>query len=286
MLVSNLGGHSGCKIQLYENEESQAYVKKISSSTAYNDRLIVQAEKQIKYCNSYLKTPKVLKQGYTDENLFYFDMEYIQGITLAEYLKTIEIGKLRNLVDRLVDSIIPRDNAVRISNNEVFLKKILSVKDSLNAITDKSLMDDVWMLLLQHDWSTFYLSSCHGDLTLENIIVKDQDLYLIDFLDSFYDSWILDIGTVLQDVQSLWSYRDQPDISVNTKIRLITFRDILLDKVRSINSNYTIEIYYALLLKLTRIIPYVKDKKTYEFLFDRIQAVLEIIRNEDKQCVL
>lgn len=33
-------------------------------------------------------------------------MEYIQGVTLVEYIKSIEIGKIRNLVDLIFDGMV------------------------------------------------------------------------------------------------------------------------------------------------------------------------------------
>lgn len=89
------------------------------------------------------------------------------------------------------------------------------------------------------------------------------------FLDSFYDCWIMDISTLMQDVQTLWSYRFQEEININTLIRLIVFRDILMDKVKQISKDDEIEVYYALLLKLIRIFPYTQDEYTYEFLIKK-----------------
>lgn len=93
------------------------------------------------------------------------------------------------------------------------------------------IMDKAIDMLDGHDWSKLTPSICHGDLTLENIIVKDDEVYLIDFLDSFYDSWFLDIGILLQDVQTMWSYRFQETIGMNTILRLMVFRDLLLEEV-------------------------------------------------------
>lgn len=145
-------------------------------------------------------------------------MEYIQGITLAEYIKTMEIGKIKGLVEALVASIVPKIQTdltseeqckvIDVFNNKIAnLRKLLENKknDVINGSLDR---------LAQHDWSKLTPSPCHGDMTLENIIVKNDQLYFIDFLDSFYDSWFLDVGTLLQDVQVMWSYRFQKDISM------------------------------------------------------------------------
>ena len=33
-----------------------------------------------------IQAPAIWKQGITEDGLFFFDMDYIQGITLAEYI--------------------------------------------------------------------------------------------------------------------------------------------------------------------------------------------------------
>ena len=48
----------------------------------------------------------MLDHGYTDDGLYFFDMEYVQGVTLAEYIKTMEIGKVKGIVESLVNSIV------------------------------------------------------------------------------------------------------------------------------------------------------------------------------------
>ena len=68
---------------------------------------------------------------------------------------------------------------------------------------------------------------------------------MIDFLDSFFDSWFMDAGTLLQDVQVMWSYRFQRSVNMNTVLRLIVFRDILLDWIRQVDPVYEREVYYV-----------------------------------------
>lgn len=137
--------------------------------------------------------------------------------------------------------------------------------------------DAAYAMLRAHDWSDFSESACHGDLTLENIIVKSDQLYVIDFLDSFFDSWLIDIGTLLQDVQMLWSYRYTDELDINALIRLMVFRDVLMDELDSIDSEISKEAYYALLLKLMRIVPYSKDERTMDFLTSRIDELMNIL---------
>lgn len=286
MNTYNLGGHSGCQIHLIEDDDGSTFVRKCSKDVGYNTRLKVQCEKQAIFRGGSIKTPKVFNSGYTEEGLFFFDMEYVQGITLAKYIQTMEIGKVKGLVSTLVENLVPKTTlkGKEIQAVQIFSKKIQSLKSDL-ATHNNSVIQNSLELLEKHDWSKLTHTQCHGDMTLENIIVKNDTLYFIDFLDSFYDSWFLDIGTLLQDVQVMWSYRFQKDIGMNTVLRLIVFRDLLLEEIRKIDSSYIIEIYYSLLQKLIRIYPYTKDKPTYEFLNKKTQMVLNMIHSlEEKGC--
>lgn len=277
MKITDLGGHSGCKILLCEKNNNEIFVKKISSDKNYNKRLAVQAKKQATYSNPNIKVPKVLQTGYTDDGLFYFDMEYVQGITMAEYIKTIEIGKVRSICESIVNNIVSRDSENTDVDESIFTTKIASLKEKLQP-QNNPVINDAIELLNKHSWKRFRKTQCHGDLTLENIIVKDNQLYLIDFLDSFYDCWIMDISTIMQDVQTMWSYRHDEEAEINTKLRLLVFRDILMDTVKRVSPEDYLEVYYALLLKLIRIFPYTKDKETYDFLNDKTKSIINIIR--------
>lgn len=279
MNITDLGGHSGCKILLCEDANNDVFVRKISGNTDYNERLRLQAEKQIRYHSELIKVPKVLDQGTTKDGFYYFDMEYINGITMAEYMKTIEVGKIRNLVRAIVRDVASVDKSDTLVDENIFINKIFLLKKELSSQRN-SIIDEALKILENHSWTSFPRSHCHGDLTLENIIVKDSQLYLIDFLDSFCDSWILDISTLMQDVQTLWSYRFE-EVNINTLIRLIVFRDILLDTVKDITPNECVEVYYVLLLKLIRIYPYTKDDRTYNFLNEKTRIIIDIIKREE-----
>lgn len=277
----NLGGHSGCQIFMVEEDDGRVFVRKISKDKGYNDRLKAQSEKQASFTSAYIRTPEVYVQGYTEEGLFFFDMEYIQGITLAEYIKTMEIGKIKGLVESLVASLVPQQQRTMSAEEEkrvkaIFAHKIASLKESLND-HNNAIIQRALEMLESHDWRNLAPSVCHGDMTLENIIIRNDRLYFIDFLDSFYDSWFLDIGTLLQDIQVMWAYRFQKDVSMNTVLRLIVFRDLLLDEIRKINPDYVLEVYYSLLQKLIRIYPYTKDKHTHQFLNEKTSLVLDQI---------
>ena len=277
MNITDLGGHSGCKILLCEKNNNEIFVRKISSDKNYNKRLAVQAKKQETYSNPNIKVPKVLQTGYTDDGLFYFDMEYVQGITMAEYIKTIEIGKVRSICESIVNNIVSRDSENTDVDESIFTTKIASLKEKLQP-QNNPVINDAIELLNKHSWKRFRKTQCHGDLTLENIIVKDNQLYLIDFLDSFYDCWIMDISTIMQDVQTMCHIDMMKKPKSIPSYACLVFRDILMDTVKRVSPEDYLEVYYALLLKLIRIFPYTKDKETYDFLNDKTKSIINIIR--------
>ena len=276
----NLGGHSGCGIYLVELDDGSVFVRKTSKNPDYNSRLQAQCAKQRSFAGNRIHAPAILQEGIDEEGRFYFDMEYIQGVTLAEYVKTMEIGKIKGLVATLVESLVSRTDGETANKDRIracFQNKLEDLSRNLkdaNNLHVAAAME----LLRHHDWGNIPATACHGDLTLENIIVRNDQLYLIDFLDSFYDSWVLDMGTLLQDVQAMWSYRKAKSVSMNTVLRLLVFRDLLLDAVKRIDPGYLIEIYYALLMKLVRIYPYTTDRLTLDFLDEKVEQVMGCIK--------
>lgn len=276
MINKNLGGHSGCQILLME-ENGTTFVRKISSNTTYNKRLEEQCYKQQIYKNPKIRVPHVLATGFTDDNLFYFDMEYVRGISLSEYIQTIDVSKIDSLVDLIVNNIVDISNSSTEDISNIFSDKLADLKEKMNDIPEAENGLLVLDMLSKHDWSSFTPSMCHGDLTLENIMIKGDDIFLIDFLDSFHDSWILDLGKLMQDIECMWSYR-YLQMDVNTAIRLRIFRDLLITKVEINNPKILVDIYYALLLHLVRIYPYAKDQVTFDFLANQTQCVMNTIQ--------
>ena len=270
-----LHGNSGCKLYIIE-DAGYKRVKKISASVNYNERLMKQMEKQQQGILSGFKTCEVYKSGY-EGDLFYFVMDYLNGDTIANAIADIKLDKLVELTSRISCNIKPFEK----NNNEAsqFFKDKIESLNLTNEQRDRACIRKALEVLNGFSWEYVIKSHCHGDLTLENIILQGEDLILIDYLDSFYDSWMVDYAKILQDVDIMWSYRNRGVISNNIIIRLTVMRDILLDKIQRMNHGNELmqTIYYILLLNLLRIYPYINDLKTEEFLDCRVEYLLDKI---------
>ena len=120
------------------------------------------------------------------------------------------------------------------------------------------------------------------NLTLENIIITyNKQIYLIDFLDSFYNSWMLDIAKLLQDLELKWSFRNI-ELSVNQALRIEIAKEALIEEILKLRDgkNKLFTIYHLLLLNILRIYPYTKDEKTFDFLDNAIKELIIKIDNK------
>lgn len=267
----NLGGNSGCSVQLYTDDN---FVRKMSGAASYNSRLKVQCNKQKHFSNAIIRTPRVIGEGMID-GLYYFDMEYVRGHSLADVMCTVDIDDISKIADAICDCVIPYSDK-GAGNTQAFIQKISDLSVTLKDSGD--IVNIALDMLRLHDWAGMPLSSCHGDFTMENIIVDENGiLWLVDFLDSFYDSWCIDMGALLQDAEMFWAYRGANAINIDTAVRLDVFRNLIMDRISRLQNNRLRDVYFVLLLKLVRIYPYAKSDAVIRFLDEKVSAVMEII---------
>lgn len=278
--IKSLKGHSGCKIELIHNGKD-IIVRKTSGSIDYNIRLKKQCVKQKIFSLQNIRTPKIYNYGKNEENLFYFDMEFVSGKTFAEYLPQLSTSEIKNYVECIFDNIFMQPIEKFFPASNAFMNKINILEANL---TNQKNLSEAFELLKKYDWSLINKSFCHGDLTLENILITyDKKIYLIDFLDSFYNSWMIDIAKILQDVDLKWSYRNEK-LTTNHALRLEIAKMTLIDKILNMKNGQEIlsSIYHILLLNIIRIYPYTKDEVTFLYLDNAIDKLSINISNIKK----
>lgn len=276
--IKYLSGYSGCTIILYRTHDS-FFVRKISKDINYNTRLQKQCFKQAHFQGKDINVPEIFSYGIQDDGLFYFDMEFIRGMTVAEYIKHINIKKLQNFIDRLFSVIVQTPTCSTTSAQAIFTEKIRSLERTLPS---SSLLAGALQKVNSFDFSRVPPSPCCGDLTLENIMISASgELYLIDFLDSFYESWMIDIAKLLQDLELGWSYRHSRVKDYSLTLRLHLAKEALLKNIASLpNGEASLKtIYYLLLLNTLRIYPYAKTKQDIVLLDSSLEKLLTIINN-------
>jgi len=268
--IKDLSGFSGCKIKLY-SKGSFNFVRKISASKDYNSRLESQMNKQIYFYENLmtknLRAPKVINSGEID-GLFFFDMEYVRGITLVEHVLESSPKNLKKISRMLIEMLKLMKSTQRNSDIDVSLKINLKLNQIKSKMTENySELNDIQIPEL-----SLKESFCHGDLTFENIIYDKEsgNYYLIDFLDSFIDNYFFDIVKLFQDLEGYWYLLRNPKIDKKLmEIKMFFIKEFILNNFL-IDEDYLK--YHKNLLKLNfaRILPYASGEK--------FEKVLKIIR--------
>ena len=114
---------------------------------------------------------------------------------------------------------------------------------------------------------------CHGDLTFSNILMKDNKIILIDFLDSYLETPLQDIVKIRQDTAHFWSLK-----VIDKKIDKIKIKIILEYIDRKITKHYQgkdFMQYYNIfqVINLLRILPYTQDKELLKVLKNEISRI-------------
>ena len=272
--VAQLQGYSGCKILLMESN-ARTFVRKSSKNAEYNPRLMDQMAKLVELSSLGISTPKIFGSGIEDEK-FYFDMEYIRNIGLSKYIFGASFFRLEDIIDSLFRCLsLLIDQQSGFVGPELFRRKMDDLKSDQRIVNNRY-FSDVLSELEEYDWGKIPFSPCHGDLTLENILVTDSGLVWIDTLDSFANSWLIDLAKVYQDPLIWWSYRNGAiDRSMQTRLGLLL--ELLNNKKRELGlSEYQNDaLRHLIMLNTLRIIPYCQTREHSQFLIDSMKLIAD-----------
>lgn len=281
--VIKIQGRSGCRLSF--NRKQPNIIIKSSSSTRYNDRLELQKIKQESFLNDYcfanFSAPQVHTSSINSSELFEFEMEYIKGESYSDYL--LRIGK--HDIDVLISSY--KDFFVfllGLSTDSVPEKTIII--DKVSDICSKLTCDNKYNTVVDNT-AHFLMNSipctplpmgfCHGDFTLSNIIISSNIIYLIDFLDSFIDSPVIDLVKLRQDTKFHWSLQlesNMPGYKSSKLKQTLTYLDnqieCWLEEANYFNGWYK----YLEVMNLFRILPYLDKVEEITFVNNCIRRVL------------
>lgn len=256
--LKELKGHSGCHVFLCEHGNTR-FVKKVSGAAGYAKRLEQQMLKQLTFEHSWIRKPAVYESG-TENDLFYFTMEYVNGVQLSTFISRNTVRDVDPLIDQLLTFVRSNICDVTADFSVPISEKLWSISSTSNFQIDRYIQ-----YCLAFDWTAIPTGYCHGDLSFENILVHRSNLYFIDFLDSFIETPYLDLSKLLLDILVLWSWRFEKrrPIIKNTHIY-----DIVLSQLES----REIEIVRRfLILNLLQILPYANANHNALFVQDALE---------------
>lgn len=229
----------------------------VKSSSENDDRLVVSATKQKLFKSNFFKTPKVI-----DISSLSFSMEYINGESFSQFFTRATKRDLDNLIHKIDGYLQERIIGEIDLPIQILKDKILSIPNGIDFV---SILDNKKTIKVK-------VGITHGDMTLSNMIFA-EDIYLIDFLDSYIESPTMDVVKLRQDTHLYWSLNMVDKIVDLTKIKLgLQYIDEWLV------NNYPIENYEIFqIINLIRIYPYTESNTIKLYLDKNINKLCELL---------
>ena len=260
-----ISGHSGYKIT-FKDDKVYKQSKKVES----NYRLLQQACKQnqyalIPYKNIIIPT---IYEITTIDNLLTVEMEFFKGLDIIQCIESFGAGQiqliLQNIIYFLDENI--HESIPAIISYEVIDKKYADVKSKIHK-NYYSTLDDIFDRFNGKDLN-IPIGLCHGDLTLSNMLfTPTKELVLIDFLDSFIETPLIDIVKLRQDTLHKWScFKYKKKYDINKVYLTLQYMDKYIVEYCKRYDWYNK--YYQLFqfLNLIRILPYSNNQETIDFI--------------------
>jgi aminoglycoside phosphotransferase len=262
------------------------FVRKAARDAAGSDRLRGQLAKQLAFhhapCKS-VRVPELLGHGEVDGR-FYFDMEFVRGADGVSFLRRATYGEVVAVADRLCEYL--RESSQRSPTHtgqttlfEALYAKLCDVHRRTNVLDGETLVQLFVALERLRELSAELVpTACHGDLTLENLVVDgDGVLWLIDFLDAPFEHWWHDVTKLHQDLEGGWYLRSQPPIA-RCVLDYLSHRLIAATRDRA--SSYARVHAVLLACAFVRILPYARNDDELAFVKARIEHFARISNEE------
>ena len=280
-------GHSGCPIEVVR-EGKDLFIYKSSTDLKYLDRLVLQAEKQRAASIpelQHIRVPAIHAIERTDE-MVRIKMDYVYSRNFVEFFEQAGFEQVKYLTDALIKYLEYeiKNSPLTTVNRETVTIKFEDVKKKTLGNKylsgDKEIEDIIKKSQVVFDSlpdMTIPVGLCHGDLTFSNILFNGNNYYLIDFLDSFIESPLLDIVKLRQDTAWLWSQLMYVHPCDTIRLRIAFGKiDKEIDKYFTLKYDWYSKYYRPLqLMNFLRILQYAHDPKVINYLKQTINEQLE-----------
>jgi aminoglycoside phosphotransferase (APT) family kinase protein len=283
--VRDLSGLSGAEIYLVSRDQVRWFVRKVASTAESSARLRLQHAKQLAFAASgqdALRVPRVLGAGEVDGR-FWFDMEFIRGADGASHLRQATYAQVRAFADRLcafIEHAAASPPLTTSGSAGLFTSLYARVAEVARRVPGlpAEVLSRVMLALEPLAQLAPAPTLCHGDLTLENLVVDDQgQVWAFDLLDPPFDHYWLDVAKLHQDLDGGWFRLKQERIGqcvleyVGRRLREVAAR--LEPRHAQV---------HAILLATTflRILPYARDERARQFVMARVEHYARLARPE------
>ena len=279
-----LNGFSSAQVLLVSRNGEIPFVRKIARTTEQSQRLQAQVEKQKKLSSlltGVAQVPQIIGEDVVD-GLYLCDMEYIKGLDGPSFLAqatTSDVRWFAEQVSRYFEHISTLSMNQPETTHSLFAAcylKVCDVERKMGGLPPELLAAVFLGLEKIRSLGVHQRTVCHGDFTLENMIVThDRSLVLVDSLDSYYEHYWQDVVKIHQDLEGGWYQVRHKPIALSV---LHYLGNTLMETVGALNKDYA-EIHPVLLLvTFIRILPYVRCQADRDFLDLRLSHVLEWVR--------
>lgn len=284
MMKLEVKGHSGCQIDVVR-EDGKLYIYKSTFDKGYLDRLCLQGKKQqeaAKIRLQHIRVPQIYEIHRGDESVS-IKMEYVYSKNFVGYFEYAGFEQISYFINALCLFLEYEvvNSSMQVVSADILRQKFADVKTK--TINNEVLKADVEVLDILERSSVYFdkaedmilpVGKCHGDLTFSNILFNGNNYYLIDFLDSFVESPLLDIVKIRQDSAYLWSqlmFTGNCDL-----IRLKIVADKIDKEIVQFASQYEWFRHYKLfqLMNFLRILQYAKEPKVIDYLKNVLNQLL------------
>lgn len=279
-------GHSGCNIEIVKRNNS-IYLEKSTFDKKYVKRLYNQATKQKEASKNeyqYIRVPEIFDIEINNDKMV-MRMEYVYSKNFMDHFENAGFEQINYFI-KAFDLFIRRevensemkslsfdiisdkwkDVKIKISDNK-YISSDMEVNKIVKEV-DKILRDNSEDIRIP-------VGVCHGDLTFSNILFNGNNYYLIDFLDSFIESPIMDMVKLRQDTAYLWSPLMYTGNYDSTRLNIICNKiDNELDKCFKRYEWYCKYYNIFQLFNFLRILQYARDEKVIVYLKRVIKEII------------
>jgi aminoglycoside phosphotransferase (APT) family kinase protein len=274
--VRPLSGLSGAQVFLITLDGRHWRVRKAAQTAAASERLRGQARKQAAFAlemHGLISTPTILDEGEI-EGRFYYDMEFVRGPDGTSYLLRASYDEVTRFADSLCQYLEAAANRPALSQTatgtlfDALYAKICDIQRATGLISSENLASLFLALDRVRRLGDVPMTLCHGDLTLENMVVEQGGrICVVDLLDSPFEHYWQDVAKLHQDLSGGWYLLEQPPVA---KCVLDFVSRRLLQAATRLNPQYP-EVH-SLLVATTfaRILPYTRTPDETNFVTDRI----------------